>query len=269
MAFSNRDFSDIKESGGGKIGVPDKEGTGSKVPNAPRGRTYGLYPKRIEPKPASTGARKRNFPPLESFGGLKNAKRIISVAGIIGILSLGAAAVFLLAEKNHNASSAVKPEQTQWSQGDSVYQRERIRLSAGSAAEKKPDPGNAAVTQEMTSQDKYNGKTETPVSPRKTGSPPAHVKRVRSGIRGIASSAASISVKPVETRNGLLHIHTYPWANIYIDNVFEGTTPTPHPILLAAGEHSLVLKHDGYKPYSGTVHVDERDTTRIKIQLEQ
>jgi hypothetical protein len=56
---------------------------------------------------------------------------------------------------------------------------------------------------------------------------------------------------------------------MYVDNVFQGTTPTPNPILLAAGEHSLMLKHDGYTTYSGTVHIGNGDTTRISIQLQQ
>jgi len=269
MAFSSRDFSDIKEPGAPKIGVPDKDSNGFKVPNAPRGSTYGLYPKRIEPKPSFTAAGKRNLRPSGAIAGLKNARRIISVAGIIGIVSLGAALVFLIAEKNQVAMSAANPRPTQGAQGDSIKQRELLRLSAGSGAEKEPVPGNAAVNQELTSQDKFKGKTETPVPSGKTGSPLMHSKRVRSGFHSVAASVASISPKPVETRTGLLHIHTYPWANMYIDNIFEGTTPTPHPISLAVGEHSLVLKHDGYKLYSGTVHVDERDTTRIRIQLEQ
>jgi hypothetical protein len=139
----------------------------------------------------------------------------------------------------------------------------------------------------MTPPDTNKRKTETPALPRKTGSLPAHGKRVRPGHASVAVSAggsgaqnilaveqnarkaASNSPKPVKTGTGLLHVYTYPWANLSIDNIFEGTTPTPHPISLAAGEHSLMVQRDGYKSYSGTVHVYEGDTTRIKIQLEQ
>ena len=273
-----------------KFSVPDKDSNDSKVSNTPRGRIYGLYPKRIEPKPAYTGVGKRKFLPLGIIARLKDAKRIISVAGIIGIVSLSAASVFLIAEKKHTAESVANPEPTQGAQGDSVKQRLLRRLSAVSGVEKEPVPGNATVNQEMTSPDTYEKKTETPALPRKTGSPPAHGKRVRPGLHSVAVSAggrgaqsaqnilvvdpnarkaASNSPKPVKTGTGLLHVYTYPWANLSIDNIFEGTTPTSHPISLAVGEHSLMVQRDGYKSYSGTVHVDEGDTTRIKIQLEQ
>lgn len=93
-----------------------------------------------------------------------------------------------------------------------------------------------------------------------------------------AVQAVSVSLKPVATEpgtepsaggTGLLHVNSYPWAEIYIDNVFQGTTPTPNPITLPAGEHTVVLKHDGYKTYTGLVHVGKGDTARVKIQLEQ
>jgi hypothetical protein len=298
MAFSIKDSPDFKERGAGnraiadahlkaseKFGVADKDSTGFKAPNVPRGRIYGLYPKQIEPKPAYTGVEKRKFPPLGIIAGLKDARRIISVAGIIGIVSLGAALFFLITERHHGAEPTANLQPAQGSQGDSFKQRQLSRKPAGSGPEKEPVQGNAAVKQETASPDKHDVKPETPALPIKTVSPPAHGKRVKPGLHNIAASARGYGAQrnipavepnagkaastPLETGTGQLHVHTYPWANMYIDDIFQGTTPTPNPILLAAGEHSLVLKRDGYKPDSSTVHIDNGDITRVRIQLEK
>jgi len=80
---------------------------------------------------------------------------------------------------------------------------------------------------------------------------------------------ASISLKQKEKGSGLLHIHSYPWAEIYIDDAYQGTAPTPKPLSLSEGDHSLVLKREGFKPYAQTVHVISGEETKIKVQLEQ
>ena len=68
---------------------------------------------------------------------------------------------------------------------------------------------------------------------------------------------------------GLLHIHSYPWAEIYIDDIFQGTSPTPKPLSLPEGEHTVVLKREGFKPHSETVYISRDEEKRIKVQLEQ
>jgi serine/threonine protein kinase len=84
-----------------------------------------------------------------------------------------------------------------------------------------------------------------------------------------ATQFVSVSLKQREKGTGSLHIHAYPWAEIYIDDAYQGTAPTPKPLSLAEGDHKLVLKRDGFKPYSETVHVVQGEETRIKVQLEQ
>jgi serine/threonine protein kinase len=84
-----------------------------------------------------------------------------------------------------------------------------------------------------------------------------------------ATQVLPVSLKQLQKGMGFLHVHSYPWADIYVDNVFQGTTPTPNPLSLSEGEHSLVLKRDGYQQYASTVHVDNGEVTRIKIQLEK
>jgi hypothetical protein len=84
-----------------------------------------------------------------------------------------------------------------------------------------------------------------------------------------ATQFVSISLKQKEKGTGLLHVHSYPWAEIYIDESYQGTAPTPKPLSLPEGDHVLVLKRDGFKPHSETVHVAQGEMTRIKVQLEQ
>jgi tRNA A-37 threonylcarbamoyl transferase component Bud32 len=82
-----------------------------------------------------------------------------------------------------------------------------------------------------------------------------------------ATQFVSISLKQKEKGTGLLHVHSYPWAEIYIDGSLQGTAPTPKPLSLIEGDHTLVLKREGFKPYSETVHVVQGELTRIKVQL--
>jgi serine/threonine protein kinase len=84
-----------------------------------------------------------------------------------------------------------------------------------------------------------------------------------------ARQAVSVAMKPLESGTGMLHVHSYPWADLFVDDVYQGTTPTPTPISLAVGDHVIVLKRAGFSTYSGKVHVDRGETTRIKIQMEQ
>jgi serine/threonine protein kinase len=88
-------------------------------------------------------------------------------------------------------------------------------------------------------------------------------------IRADASQIVTISLKQLEKGVGLLHVHSYPWADIYVDDSFQGTTPLPKPLSLSEGDHQLTLKREGFKPYSETVHVARGEVTRVKIQLEQ
>ena len=65
-----------------------------------------------------------------------------------------------------------------------------------------------------------------------------------------------------------VHVHSYPWAEIFIDGVFQGNSPSPKPIPLTEGTHSVALKRDGYKTYEETIKVTKGELRRIKVQLE-
>jgi hypothetical protein len=68
---------------------------------------------------------------------------------------------------------------------------------------------------------------------------------------------------------GLLHVYSYPWSDLYVDGVLQGTTPTPKPIAFQEGDHALQLKRKGFKPYSETIHIQKGQVTRVQINLEK
>jgi serine/threonine protein kinase len=78
-----------------------------------------------------------------------------------------------------------------------------------------------------------------------------------------------IDLKPDAKGSGQLHIYSYPWANLYIDDELVGTTPTPSPVLLGEGDHDVVLKRDGFEPYSEVVTIRNGETIRLKVELKK
>jgi serine/threonine protein kinase len=79
----------------------------------------------------------------------------------------------------------------------------------------------------------------------------------------------SLELKSNAKGNGQLHIYSYPWANLYVDDQLIGTTPTPSPISLVEGNHKVVLSRDGYKQYEGIVNVENGGISRLQIQLKK
>jgi serine/threonine protein kinase len=77
----------------------------------------------------------------------------------------------------------------------------------------------------------------------------------------------SVILQPVTKGNGQLHVYSYPWADLYIDGTLTGTTPTQVPVSLAEGQHAILVKRDGFKPYTETVQVKKNEVTRLQITL--
>jgi serine/threonine-protein kinase len=78
-------------------------------------------------------------------------------------------------------------------------------------------------------------------------------------------------VKSIVIQKGIgsLHVHSYPWAEIYIDGQFRGNTPTAQPLALAQGPHRLMLKQAGYRTYEETVEIKDGELARVKVKLEK
>lgn len=84
-----------------------------------------------------------------------------------------------------------------------------------------------------------------------------------------AKQIMDISLMQTEKGTGLLHVYSYPWADLYIDGVMQGTTPTPKPLAFLEGEHDLKLLRQGYKTHSEPIKVLKGQVTRIQINLEK
>jgi serine/threonine protein kinase len=77
----------------------------------------------------------------------------------------------------------------------------------------------------------------------------------------------SVMLQPVTKGNGQLHVYSYPWADLYIDGTLTGTTPTQVPVSLTEGQHAILVKRDGFEPYTESVQVKKNEVTRLQITL--
>jgi serine/threonine protein kinase len=109
---------------------------------------------------------------------------------------------------------------------------------------------------------------------------PAGVHQLAAGTPGYEAYSKSVTVEKGavqivsidlvrQEQGGMseLHVHSYPWAEIYIDGVFKGNSPTAKPLAVSEGPHTVTLKRDGYKTYTETVNVGKGQLRRIKAQL--
>jgi serine/threonine protein kinase len=81
------------------------------------------------------------------------------------------------------------------------------------------------------------------------------------------TQALTVALKALEKGTGLLHVHSYPWAEVYVDDVDKGPCPTQQPIALSEGDHIVLVKRDGFKPYTETVHIARGEEARLKVEL--
>jgi hypothetical protein len=78
-----------------------------------------------------------------------------------------------------------------------------------------------------------------------------------------------ISLTQTEKGDGLLHVYSYPWSDLYVDGVSQGTTPTAKPLSFPEGEHEIQLRRDGFKTYSKTINLAKGQVTHVKVDLEK
>ena len=83
------------------------------------------------------------------------------------------------------------------------------------------------------------------------------------------SQILEIVLKQKMKGSGRLHVYSYPWADLYLDGAYVGTTPTPTPVSLVEGKHKIMLKREGYQSYSETVDVKNDEVTRVQVQLDR
>ncbi|HET6462483.1 MAG TPA: protein kinase [Candidatus Krumholzibacteria bacterium] len=68
---------------------------------------------------------------------------------------------------------------------------------------------------------------------------------------------------------GIISLTTTEGAEFYVDGELIGVTPIMHPISVAAGSHTLMLKRDGYFTWTSTATVTANGTLPLHITLSQ
>jgi hypothetical protein len=82
-----------------------------------------------------------------------------------------------------------------------------------------------------------------------------------------ATQIISVALVPAERGTGQLHIHSYPWAKVYIDGEFKGNAPTARPLVLGEGSHTVELRREGFAPFKKNVRIETGMTLREKVRL--
>jgi serine/threonine protein kinase len=75
-----------------------------------------------------------------------------------------------------------------------------------------------------------------------------------------------INLTVSEKKTGSLQVVSDVAAEIYIDGELKGNTPTTMPITLTEGQHTVVFRRPGFKPYEKTVMIRAGETQAIKVQ---
>jgi tRNA A-37 threonylcarbamoyl transferase component Bud32 len=68
-----------------------------------------------------------------------------------------------------------------------------------------------------------------------------------------------------EKKTGELNVLSDITAELYIDGELRGTAPTASPLLLSEGEHSIVFKRPGFKPFEKTVTIQAGEIKQVRI----
>jgi serine/threonine protein kinase len=84
-------------------------------------------------------------------------------------------------------------------------------------------------------------------------------------VSGNDTHLVMIGLSPVE-KTGELEVLSDLAAEMYIDGVYRGSAPTAAPILLSEGQHTVVFKRLGYKPYVKMVSIRQGETKKIKVE---
>jgi outer membrane biosynthesis protein TonB len=81
-----------------------------------------------------------------------------------------------------------------------------------------------------------------------------------------ASQVIDIVLREAE-KTGTLHVHSYPWAELFVDGRYRGNTPISVPLELDVGRHSVVLSRNGYQQVEQMVEIQPGKLERIKVTL--
>jgi len=81
------------------------------------------------------------------------------------------------------------------------------------------------------------------------------------------TSTLSIRLTPVPENRGYLRISASPPSSVYVDGIFRGATQTLQTIALKAGEHYVMLRSKGHRPFEKPVIIDSGATASVEATL--
>ncbi len=123
--------------------------------------------------------------------------------------------------------------------------------SVASSGPQKTEAKEPGVTPpETTSRDKYSGDKE-----KRTGSS-SDVKSIpQDSISPSASGKNAMTFTATSGDSGYISVQCTPWAKIFIDNEYAGTTPISGSIKILAGEHTVTFSNPNFAPIVKRVQV--------------
>jgi tRNA A-37 threonylcarbamoyl transferase component Bud32 len=85
-------------------------------------------------------------------------------------------------------------------------------------------------------------------------------------VAGNDTQALTIDLGAAEKKPGGLQVLSDISAEVYVDGEFRGNAPTQMPIVLSEGQHTLIFKRSGYKPYQNTVTIRAGEIRDFKLE---
>jgi len=153
----------------------------------------------------------------------------------------------------------------------SIEKKPRAETAPSGLETKLPSAHPASSITYAANPKKKSAPSRIPLPRMRKSTVPVDNSNIAGGEQPQISAPISPPGASEDTRKGIgtIHIYSYPWAEIYIDDAYQGTSPTPKPISLPEGNHTLVLKRDGFKTYSENIHIAKDEEQHVKVQLEQ
>jgi hypothetical protein len=71
---------------------------------------------------------------------------------------------------------------------------------------------------------------------------------------------------PAPVPDGRLLVTAMPWADVYVDEQYQGQTPL-QSFALSPGAHAIRLQHPDYQPYRRRVTIEPGQLSRLHVDL--
>ncbi len=140
------------------------------------------------------------------------------------------------------------------------------RVSSDSTSQAKAE-GPSSLKSLVTAGDKVRPENVEP-SKRKDTEEDGDVRKKGDSPAKTVQTPTSISVGAVESDDsGYVSIRCTPWAKIYIDSEYAGTTPIPGSLRIPVGEHTVTFNNPNFAPIVRTVNIQTNSLTSVETNF--